>query len=394
MASALSQMASESTFEEPQAPHVYGLDADERALRFGAGDEKFTLRTGNETPVGSNTYVSVDGQAPVYAVPSYRVTSLQKSLEDLRDKRILRFDTSAIDSVSASWPGGRVELRRGDDEWRMEAPVEGPADQAAVDALLSDLSYLRATGFVDDPPSDRKLGLVKPDFHVALAGGSEEEPLKLELAIGRSVDEETRVVRAEGETRYRIPAERIADFPRSAVEYRFRQLSSFSTPSAKRVEVVFAQDPDLPISSEPLTITATRGEEGWTSSPDRFRPGVVARLVSELSRLVAGEIVAESAGPDELVSLRLEPPAATFTVFDDVEGGEQLARVELGVVQGGQWILARMPGNPAIFGIDSAMAEHLPLSLEAFRNRFEAEEELEPEAVDAADSGEEVDPES
>ena len=162
--------------------------------------------------------------------------------------------------------------------------------------------------------------------------------------------------------------------------------------SAKRVEIVFAQDPDLPMSSEPLTLTATRGEAGWTSSPDRFRPGAMARLVSELSRLVADEIVAESAGPDELGSLRLEPPAAVYTVFDDVEGGEQLARVELGRIQGGQWILARMPGNEAIFGIDTAMAEHLPVSLEAFRNRFEAEEEPEPEAVDAADSGGEADP--
>jgi hypothetical protein len=283
-----------------------------------------------------------------------------------------------------------VVLRRGGDGWRLEAPLEGPADATAVDALLSDLSYLRASSFVDDPPSDRKLGLKRPAFQVELRGGSEELPLQ--LAIGKSDDDESRIVRAGGDTRYRIPAERIADFPRTVVEYRFRQISSFSTPSAKRVEIVFGQDPDLPMSSEPLTLTATRGDAGWTSSPDRFRPGAVARLVSELSRLVADEIVAESAGPDELSSLRLEPPAAVYTVFDDVEGGDQLARVELGKIQGGQWILARMPGNEAIFGIDTALAEHLPVGLEAFRNRFEAEEE--PEAVDAADSEGEADSES
>jgi hypothetical protein len=40
MASALATISSEATFDDPQPPEVYGLDSDEREVRFGAGGEE------------------------------------------------------------------------------------------------------------------------------------------------------------------------------------------------------------------------------------------------------------------------------------------------------------------------------------------------------------------
>ena len=66
MASALAQITSETAIEDPQAASVYGLDADEREVRFSAGGEERALRIGDKTPVGSNSYVSVVGEDGVY----------------------------------------------------------------------------------------------------------------------------------------------------------------------------------------------------------------------------------------------------------------------------------------------------------------------------------------
>jgi hypothetical protein len=393
MASALAEISSEATFEDPQPPEVYGLDVDERELRFGAGGEEHSLRVGDKTPVGAETYVSVGGSDAVHTLPTTRINALRKAIDDLRDKRILHFDTASIERVTASWPDGRVVLVRGDAGWRLTEPLEGPADDTTVEALLSNLSFLRATGFVDDPPSDREAGLARPALEVDLvlkAGSEGEEPRHLRLTLGRSVDGKSSLVRAERASLYRIAAERIDDLPRDEVQYRFRQLAKFPPADATRLEMVFQSGAGRDVSEEPVTITATRGTAGWTSTPERFRPGAIATLVSELSRLRADDIVAESMGPDELNAVQLAPASVVYRVYGGAPEAEdaaerKLAEVAIGAVRAGDGVLARTGGNETVFQFDYALAERIPVSLEAFRNRFVAEE-AEADDTDALEA--------
>ncbi len=111
IASALALLSSEAKFENPQPPEVYGLDDEERVVRFGVGGEEFVLRAGDKSPVGANSYVAVGSDA-VYVVATYRIHALRKEIDDLRDKRILRFDTASVEGVTATWPGGQVVLER------------------------------------------------------------------------------------------------------------------------------------------------------------------------------------------------------------------------------------------------------------------------------------------
>jgi hypothetical protein len=385
MASALAGLSSQAKFDDPQQPEVYGLGAGGRELRFGAGGAEHSLRIGAKTPIGAETYVSVGGSDAVYTLPTARITALRKATDDLRDKRILRFDTASIERVTASWPDGRVVLVRGDSGWRLTEPLEGPADETTVEGLLSNLSFLRATGFVDDPPSDREAGLARPAFEVDLvlkAGSEGQKPRHLRLSVGRSLDGESSLVRAERASLYRIPAERIGDFPQEVVAYRYRQLAKFPPADATRLEMVFQRGGERDLSEEPVTITATRGTAGWTSTPEPFRPGAIASLVSELSRLRADDIVAESMGPDELSAVQLAPASVVYRVYGGAPPGEdagelKLAEVAIGAVRGSDGVLARTEGSEMVFQLDYELAERIPVSLEAFRYRFVLEEEPE-----------------
>ena len=98
-------------------------------------------------------------------------------------------------------------------------------------------------------------------------------------------------------------------------------------------------------------------------------------------------------GPEELRALQLDPAAAVYRVFG--EGDEMLAQVEIGALQGGDWILARTQGHETVFQIESRIGEQIPVSFEAYRARFVAEADagddapvpdpaLQPDA-DAAD---------
>lgn len=105
-------------------------------------------------------------------------------------------------------------------------------------------------------------------------------------------------------------------------------------------------------------------------------PGAADRLVSELSALEAAEIAAESMGAEELRALDLDPPRVRARVFgEDAEDGEALADVSLGVADPERGIAARREGDPRVYWLDYALAEELPVSLEAFRNRFVSAEE-------------------
>jgi len=375
VASALAQVASEAIYEDPQSPEVYGLGDEGREVRFAAGGAEHALRTGDKTPMGGNSYASVVGQRPVYVVPSFRVNSLRKAFDDLREKRILRFDSSAVERLSASWPDGRVELAREEGEWRLSAPLEGACDADTVKDLLSDLSYLRADGFEDEPPPDAETGLDRPAFAVELVLAPAEEggePRRLAFAVGSEVVDAARLVRAAQPSLYRIPAERLDDFPREVIDYRFKQLAEFEVVDAERVELGFSSQ-----AGETLVITATRHEGAWSSAPDPMAPEKIARLVDELSRLEANDILAERVGPEELRALELDPANVTLLVYGQEEGGQEvrLAEVRLGVLRGSQGIVAQTGENPTLFQLEPDLAEHIPVSYDAFLNRFLAEAE-------------------
>ena len=381
IASALAQLASETVYDSPQPLAVYGLEDESRDLQFRAGDTSHVLRLGKQTPIGGNRYAWVGGQTRVYTVAGPAVNALSKSLDDLREKRILRFDAGAARSVSLRWPGGQVELARGEAGWKLDQPIAGPADEATVEELLNDLSFLRASGFVDAPTPEQEALLAAPELEVELAIEPEEkgqQERQLALAIGgREGGEGDRLARAGGPALFRIPSERLLDFPREVGSYRFRELSRFEPDQAERLEIVFQ-----PPGEAAVTITAVRGDEGWSSTPDTVEREKLASMIDELSRLRAKQILADAMGETELRELGLAPPSARFTVSGK---SGSLAGVDLGYLRGTDGVIARPSGGGAVYLLAPTAADVLPVSLEALRSRFLAR----PEPAESAEPADE-----
>jgi hypothetical protein len=415
IASNLADLSSVAVLENPQPLEEYGLADGARVVRFHAGGEEHVLRLGNKTPVGGNSYAQVDGRDDVVTIPTFKATSFDKTLTDLRERRIMALDTAAVQSVEVHWPDGAATLERvaapegeggegGDaaeepsQTWRLTAPIEGRADDEVVDRLVSDLSFLRATGFVDDPSPELLAGFEKPAFDVLLRGkpGEDGTVPSWHLRVGPVYEGDKRLVQTDSPSLFTIAAERINDFPRTLVSYRFKRLAEFRIGDAAQVDFFFH-----PRSGDPVAITARRSGDGWTASPEAVVPGKVARLVSELSDLEAIDIVSEHGSEEQLQALGLSPPNTILTVFgepkQEAEGEEppslpRLAEIHLGKVEGSEWIAASAAGDPAIYKLSYELAEHVPVSLDAFRNRFESDE-LEPGAQPAPDAPPDRNPE-
>jgi hypothetical protein len=95
-------------------------------------------------------------------------------------------------------------------------------------------------------------------------------------------------------------------------------------------------------------------------------------------------------GTEELKGLHLTPARATITVYGSAPeaGGEppQLAQILLGDLRSDRGVVAQSAGNPMVFELDYQLAEHLPVSLDAFENRFEAKPEEAAAGEGAADA--------
>lgn len=393
LASALASMTSEAVIEEPQPPAVYGLGEGARTVRFGAGGSEHELRIGKKTPVGGNHYAATSGAegATVYTVATFRTTAFDKALDDLRERRPLRFERGDVTRIEAEWTGGRVVVEKQDGAWKLVEPVHDDADQDAIENLLSDLVFLRAAGFVDEPSPPGEVGLDRPEYRVVLTGTAEpgKQAPRYELSIGSMIATNARAGKAAEAALYEIPEDRFQKLPKKVEAFRFKQLARFAASDADRFELIF-HDTEAAAAgaSSAVTIEGTRTESGWDTTPEPMAAGTAARMIAELAELDAAEIAADEVGPQELAGLGFAPPRATIRVYGAVpEGGGEapvLAEVLLGV-QSGSRIAARRPDRPTIFRIDAAHAEHVPVSLEAFRNRFEARED---EAAPAADGGE------
>ena len=62
--------------------------------------------------MGSATYVATADEKSVYTVQSFRLTSFDKTLDELRERRPLRFDGEAVAELRVRWKGGAARAVR------------------------------------------------------------------------------------------------------------------------------------------------------------------------------------------------------------------------------------------------------------------------------------------
>jgi hypothetical protein len=138
---------------DPGLGAKYGL-ASPRLRIFAATAEggRDTVCFGTDTPTDRFTYAQVRGRNPeVVAVRAWRFDNLDKGVFDLRDRRVLAFDTEAVDEIRLLRPQGRIVLvRSGSEGWRLTEPFAAEADRDEVEQLLNRLRNGRVESFASE----------------------------------------------------------------------------------------------------------------------------------------------------------------------------------------------------------------------------------------------------
>ena len=183
-----------------------GLDTPRIQVKLTDGNNTYALDIGSVVPSENGTqehvYVKAVPQESIYTVSDDIYKLLNKSVFDLRDKRVIDFqrtDTTRI-AISIRRKQDRettVCTKNYDNTWELQTPTgKVKADAKAVDDLLFGVDSLEATAFIDDPDKNlASYGLAPPSIEVAFTQRGQEKPAV--LRIGDYTEDGTVYVKAE-----------------------------------------------------------------------------------------------------------------------------------------------------------------------------------------------------
>jgi hypothetical protein len=141
LASTLSDLSSERLVEDKAGDLArYGLNQPKLQVTVSSKNKNQTLLIGDDTPTSSGAYAKLDGDPRVFTVAISTKTSLDKSLNDLRDKRLLPVDSDKISQVELIGKQEDIAFGRDKDRWQIVKPKPLRADGSAVDELVNKLS--------------------------------------------------------------------------------------------------------------------------------------------------------------------------------------------------------------------------------------------------------------
>ena len=125
MVTSLSALTADKTIDDnPSDLSSFGLTTPTLDITITKKDGKTAgVLVGDATPTNSGNYAKLSDSPKVYTIASYVKTGLDKSDNDLRDKRLMTFDSDKITRVVLAAKGTPVEFgKNAQNEWQILKP--------------------------------------------------------------------------------------------------------------------------------------------------------------------------------------------------------------------------------------------------------------------------------
>ena len=225
-----------------------GLDTPRIEIKLTDGNNTYALDIGSEVGQGNgtqrNVYVKSVHQQAIYTVSDDIYKLLNKSVFDLRDKRVIDFQrTDTIRIEIAQNKQTTVCTKNSDNIWELQTSTgKVKADAKAVDDLLFGVDSLEAAAFVADPVRNlASYGLAPPSIEVAFTQRGEEKPAV--LLIGDHTTDGTVYVKAEQSDQVtRVERALIDKIALGAAWLRDKQVLNFHIDDATRLTLSHGEE--------------------------------------------------------------------------------------------------------------------------------------------------------
>lgn len=361
-----------------QSPDFGLTDAELVATLTYAGKQA-TIHIGAETPLGNERYARVSGARRrggddlLYVVPASLRATLWKDPQQLREKKVARFEADDVTQVILDHGETHVVAVRQaaatepseTAKWALTAPLQTAADEWSVKQVINNVRDLRAEGFLDEPKSDAELGLDRPQAVVTLklADGR-----TLTITLGKIAEVEVgdppttkKIIYARTSERDEVlllPADALDKVRKTAFDLRDKSVLRLTRDDVTRVVVERRQG---------LSFTVARRPDGWfMEKPKAFaaQQSKIDDLLWDLEDLTAVRFVTEKADQAQLRKYGLAVPQVAITIH--LKSGEPV-RVLIGNQTEDRNYYAKVGDSDQVVVISQFLYNDLPTKLEELK---------------------------
>jgi hypothetical protein len=311
----------------------YGLDTPSLEVGVTKKDgstEKVLI--GDEAPTGGNVYAKNAAESKVFTIASYTKSNLDKSVADLRDKRLLTFDSDKLTRVELTAKKQTVEFgKNNQNEWQIVRPSPMRADGYQVEELIRKLRDARMD--LSNEEDTKKAP-------AAFAAGSVIGVAKMTDAAGTQTIEVRKskddyYARSTVGGPYKISGDLGSGLDKSIDEFRNKKLFDFGFSDPGKIEV----------RREGALTTYAKTAEKWFAGPKQIDSSSLQNFVDKLRDLSAASFVTSGFG------------APVFEVTVTSNEGKRAEKVL--VSKTGNDYFAKRDNEPAIYKLDSQAAEEM-----------------------------------
>ncbi len=284
----------------------YGLEPAVIEVSFRSKGQKDPRQIflGDKTPTGGEIYARLPDKPRVFLVSSFLESTFNKDTFALRDKAILKVDSSKADGLEVKSGNTQFEFAKTGSDWKIVKPIAARADYGGVEGAIQRLSTAQMQAFTA-PETDnlKQYGLDAPSATMAVKVGS----TRAELILGNTSNA---VIFAKDASRpmiFTVAPTIKTDIIKDIADYRRKDMFDFRSFTATRVE--FRR------GAETLAFDKTQGKEKQDVWRNAAGKDVDAMKIDDLLTKVSG-LRAQSFEPSPHASLKM-PALTVVAQFDN-----------------------------------------------------------------------------
>jgi hypothetical protein len=318
----------------------YGLDAPKLEFDLSEKDKKTQkLLLGDDTPTGNGIYAKLDGDPRIFIMPSFDKTSIDKTANDLRDKRLLTLDPDKISQVDLVAKKQEIAFGRNKDEWQIVKPRPLRADGSQVDELVRALTDAKMElNVLDDP---KKIASAFDSATPVATAKLTAESGTQELQVRKNKDDYyAKSSAVEGTYKVAITLGQALD--KNLDDFRNKKLFDLGSDDPNKIEI---RD-----GTKSYFLTRS-GEDWWSGSAKKMDPGTVQDLIDKIRDLSASKFVD--------TGLTFAPSIDITVTSND---GKRVEKV--GMAKLGDNYIAMRENDSTLYQIDSKAIDDLRKSAE------------------------------
>src|SRR5712664_2407830 len=313
----------------------YGLAQPSLELDVTAKDVKpQKLYLGDTTPAGNAVFAKLDGDPRVFTIATYNKSSIDKTANDLRDKRLLTLDFDKLSQVELITKKQDITFGRNKQEWQIVKPRPLRANNFQVEEIVRKLREAKMDVSTADADAKKAAAAFASGTPVATARLTDSAATQ-ELQIHKSKDDDYAKSTALPGI-FKVPSDVGQGLDKNVDDFRNKKLFDFGFDDPGKVEM----------HDGAKAYFLTKGGQDWFSADSKKMDAPsVQSLIDKIRELSASKFVDSG----------FTTPAIELTVTSN--DGKRVEKVLIS--KSGDNYIAKRENEPALYQLDSSSVTDL-----------------------------------